>query len=144
LGAGATLVVSIVTARSQAGREAVSWQRQRKQAAYDSTIRALIRVRNRRARMAEAREGLIAKEELPTALSDLVDAQVGFSMLRIDCGARQREMLDKASEKLDGLVGKLLNKPRPDIDLDRIAKDVGEIYKTVVDAARDDIGLGGA
>ena len=70
----------------------------------------------------------------------MVDAQDGLSMLRIVCGARQRETLDEASEKLDGLVGKMLNKPQAQKRLDDIVKDIGEIFKTVVDAARDDIG----
>jgi hypothetical protein len=72
--------------------------------------RALLRARNRRRRMAEAGYSEVAKEELPTFLDDLVDAQHGLWMLLVACGESQRKKLRSAAEKFDKLVDKMLSK----------------------------------
>jgi hypothetical protein len=140
LGASATLVGSFVTARSAAGREAVSWERERKQAAYSNAIRALLRVRNRRSRMAAWGEPLIAKEELGTFFDDLVDAQHWLSMLLSACGERQRTTLGDASASLNSLVDEMLTAPPAGPRLHVVSEQLHEIWTTVVTAARDDIG----
>lgn len=138
LGASATFGVSFVTTRSQARHEAASWRRDRKQTAYSSAIRALLRVHNRRSTMSAKGEPLVAKEDLGTFLDDLVDAQHWIAMLLIACEDPQRRSLEDARGSLDGLVDEMLYAPPTGARLRSVPDQLNEILSTVVTTARND------
>lgn len=141
MGASATVVGSIANARFQAKREATSWQRERKQTAYYSATRALLRVRNRRRRMAESLWSQVPKDELPTFLDDLVDAQHGLSMLLVACGEDQRPKVRDAVEEFDKLVDAMLAKPPPAGErLVEVSTGVDEVWNIILAAEREDLG----
>jgi hypothetical protein len=139
LGASATLVVSILNSHFQAKREVTSWRREQKQAAYDSTTLALLRVRNRRRRMAASGWTTIDPGELPQYVNDVVDAQHGLWMLLAACGSDQREALHGVAEKFDDLVDDMLGKPPPK-DLEGTLRRVDEVWDIVREAHRQDVG----
>jgi hypothetical protein len=139
LGASATLGVSVLNGRTQFRREATSWRRERRQAAYDSATLALLRVRNRRRRMAATQWATIPPEDLPTYLNDLVDAQHGLWMLLVACGEDQRETLRRAVEEFDELVDEMLAKSPPN-DLVGVWSRVDEVWNTVLGAQGKDVG----
>lgn len=140
LGAGATLIVSVVNARFQARREATAWERERKQAAYYGATRALLRVRNRRRRLANSPWSDIPKEELLAHLDDVVDAQHGLSMLLVVCGEQQRAALRGAVESYDRLVDDMLDREKARARRQEISTGVDNVWSNVLDAERADIG----
>ena len=142
LGASATLVVSILNARFQAKRDATAWERDSRRDAYYSATRPLLRVRNRRRRMAEAdpRYAEIPKEELSKFLDDLDEAQHGLSMLAVVCGEGQRERLDAAIKRFDKLADEMRKKPPPALDrLRSLAAEIDEVWNVVLAAESHDV-----
>jgi hypothetical protein len=141
LGASATVLGSVVNARFQAKRDTSSWQRERKQTAYYSATRALLRIRNRRRRMAESFWSQVPRGELPTFLDDLVDAQHGLSMLLVACGEAQRLKVRDAVEQFDRLVDAMLANPPPAGQrLVEISTGVDDVWNIVLAAERADLG----
>jgi hypothetical protein len=77
LGAATALVGSVISARLQARQESVRWQRDRRQAAYDGSLRYLLRAANRRAELSIQSGKLttvLSQEHVREWFDDLVEA----------------------------------------------------------------------
>jgi hypothetical protein len=124
-------------ARIKARQDAMQWQLDRKQNAYFSASRALLRVSNRRKRMDYPE---LQKEELPQYLDDLVEAQHGLSMVLTVCGEKQKDQLNEAIDVFDKLVDKLLLPPgHQGISLDEAVEEVQNVRDTVRAAQEADL-----
>ena len=135
LGASATVIGTIVTARLQAGREA----RERKQEAYSSAIDALIRIRMRRRGLAESGYAEIKASELPAFIDDLVAAQRWLSMLVVACGASQRKQLNEAKSMFEELAIEMATRKPTGDRLRIVADQVDEVWMAVNIAVASDI-----
>jgi hypothetical protein len=129
-------------ARIRANQDATQWQLDRKQNAYHSTSRALLRVLNRRKRMAYPQ---LASEELPHYLEDLVEAQHGLSMVLTVCGDKHKDSLQVAIGDFDELVNQLLPPPPdrgpPRISLEEAVERIEHVRDAVLQAQKEDLAV---
>ena len=138
IGAGATLLGSVLTARQQASQQRSVAVRERKQAAYENAIRFLLRAANRRSGLTAAGVPYIAEDQIATFFDDLVEAQHWLSVLVTACDARQRPAIEAASTKLNGEVEGFALHAR---GVAAAPFDLKELYRDVINAAREDLGV---
>jgi hypothetical protein len=143
IGAGATVLGSLLTARQQAAQRHTEDVRQRKEAAYSNAIRSLLRARNRRTAMSAEGMTFIAEEDIGTFFDDVVDAQHWLAVLATACGAKQRPAIDQAGARLNETVDRIVKSGSRALDKRELLSGpvaLTDVYDDVVAAARDDLG----
>jgi len=147
IGASATVIGNLVNTRSQASHERTSWNRERKEAAYNNAIRYVLRARNRSSGLTEEGMSHMTEESIAAFFDDLVDAQHWVSMLTTACADDQRNALVAVRERLNRIVDESTGAPAEmpsrgsaiesgDAPSERFTK----IYEQLLTSARADLG----
>ena len=143
IGAGATVLGSLLSARQQSAQQHAASVRQRKEAAYSNAIRSVLRARNRRSAMSAEGMSFIANEDVGTFFDDLVDAQHWLAVLTTACGTRQRTRIEHASSTFNEAVDRLIQHGPQTIDKREVRfgpQAFSTVFDDLVAAAREDLG----
>ncbi|MEV4755341.1 hypothetical protein AB0J86_09540 [Micromonospora sp. NPDC049559] len=109
LGAVTTLLGVVLTERGQARREEARWRRDQRAAAYDGTLRHLLRAANLRSEFAEGGGMAVVRQEHQREwFDDLVQAQFWLHQLIRYCDGSQLPGLQAAAARLDLHVARLI------------------------------------
>ena len=119
VGGGATLLGSLLTARQHARLQRDRAARERREQAYASTIRHLLRAMNRRSSFHV--EGgqitpILEKGSVPELFDDLVEAQYWLAVTTTVCSDQERASIEHAREQMDGFVTDFASGQLPPLD----------------------------
>jgi hypothetical protein len=147
IGALAGVGGAVISQRMQARATQQRTLESKKEEAYSSTLRYLLRVQNRRSGLSgESGMPYIAKEGIKDFFDDMVDAQFWVSTLTIYCAEDQRETVEKVSRALNETVALFVSgESRQHIDKKNpgslpYGQDFRSWYETILACAREDIG----
>jgi gas vesicle protein len=112
----------------------------KKEEAYSSTLRYLLRVQNRRSGAApEQGFTYITKEWIKELFDDMVEAQSWASSLTIYCSESQRETVKRVSHDLNEVVAHYASGALPQ-EANEGMSEFRNFYETILACAREDIG----
>jgi hypothetical protein len=104
-GAVTALVGTALSDRRQVRNEEMRWRRDQMGAAYETTLRYLLRAANRRSQVdPQLGRGVLNKEDQREWFDDLVEGQCWLLILISRCGTAQVERIRKAFNLLDDKV----------------------------------------
>lgn len=139
LGALMTQLGAVLTDHRQVRTEAIRWNRDQKTAAYDNTIRHLLRAANRRSALT-GEFAYIDKAGVRQLFEDLVEAQFWIHTLVTRCDVSQTERITQALQLLDSTVERAgSSEPNPSGKgkLNLMAT-LQQVLTTVTECARED------
>lgn len=148
LGAVTALFGSVLADRRQVRLEERRWRRDRRAAAYEGSLRHLLRAANRRSEIkltGSTMVAVLAQEHQREWFDDLIEAQYWLRILTTRCGADQAGRLIQAADDLDAAISAITNgqvgqaSPRQGASL---GLNLDKTIRTVTEAARLDIGDG--
>lgn len=143
VGGGATMLGSLLATRQQDRLQRARAARERREQAYGSAIRHLLRAMNRRS--AFQFEGgrlvpLLAKESVAELFDDLVEAQYWLAVTTTACSDHARLGIENARELMDAFVSDFVSgQVPPDKKRRNPLAAVDDVYKAVLAGARYDL-----
>jgi len=110
LGALTTLLGTVLTERRQSRREEARWRRDQRAAAYDGTLRHLLRAANLRSEFMGGRGAPVLRQEHQREwFDDLVQAQFWLHQLIRYCDRSQLALLQATATRLDQHIARLIS-----------------------------------
>jgi hypothetical protein len=137
LGAVTALIGAALADRRSVRNEESRWRRDQLAAAYEQTLRHLLRAANLRSEFTGGRGGAVLRRSHQRDwFNDLVEAQVWIRTAVRYCDGDTARKLRGAADSLDGYVSRLVSGQRYDQKGFSIWSVLNECIKVVTDAAR--------
>ncbi len=128
-----TQIGALLTDHRQVRDDAIRWNRDQTTAAFDNTLRYLLRASSHRAAFRRREEELLDEEAVRPLLNDLVEAQFWIRTLGTVCGSGQIDRITEAGQIINSCVLNAANHGRTDV-----RNGLRAVIATVTECARED------